>query len=630
MGRRITKRVAAPVLCVTLLVLGIVTPGATAATPLFSDGFESGNLNAWTSVKGLTIGHATVHQGTSSARAAGTKKAAWAYEKLASARPELYARTFFNVASRTTPVTLLRLRSAAGTALVSVGVSKTGKLVILNLKSGTTTASPVTVTNHAWHELQLHAITTGTHHTDVWFDGNPVASLKLTTSIGTTPFGQVQIGENLKTRTFDVSFDDVSADTSLITDAPPVDVEDPSTPQGLTAAAPSSGVVQLHWTASNDDVGVTGYTVYRSSGVDPMAALASTSGPSATSYTDLTVSPETDYTYEVDAFDAAAHHSLQSDPASVHTPAVSTSPTPNIVLIVTDDQPYDMLDQMANVQSDLVDQGVSFRNGFVSDSLCCPSRTSILRGQYSHTTGVYDITGPYGGWGRVHSEGLESSTLATWLQADGYRTGLVGKYMNEYNDLSFVGPGWDFWRAATDPYVNYRISEDGVTRNYGATPADYKTLVLSGYADQFIRSTPASTPLFLYLTPGAPHSPFTPEPKYATDPRCDSATNTDAPAFGEADVSDKPAYIRKLAFSAATQLSTGTTVPQEECRALLSVDDMVGTVTQALADTGRLNDTFILYMTDNGFMNGEHRWKAKKVPVREQHPRPVHRSVRPA
>jgi N-acetylglucosamine-6-sulfatase len=606
------RRIAVPVLFALLLSLAIVAPASTA-TPLFGDGFESG-LGSWTSVKSLTIGHSTVHQGTSSVRVAGTKKPAWAYKSLTPTRSELYARLWFNITTRTTPVSLLRFRSSSGNPIVSVGISSTGKLTILNLKSKKTTSSSVAVSNHAWHQVQLHAVLTGAHQTDVWFDGNPVAALRLTTSIGSTPFGQVQIGENLSTRTYDMWFDDVAVDTSFLSDGPPADQGPPSKPTGLTAQAPSSGVVQLQWSPSTDDVGVTGYAVYRSDLNNPQTQVGSTTGASATSYTDLTVAPETAYTYVVDATDAAAHRSSKSDPATVTTPAVTTITQPNIVLIITDDQPFDMLDQMPSVQSDLVDEGVTFRNGFVSDPLCCPSRTSILRGQYSHTTGVYDITGPYGGWARVNSEQLESSTLATWLEAAGYRTGLVGKYLNAYGDFSFVPPGWDYWRAASDPYFDYRISEDGVTRRYGFTPDDYKTKVLAGYADQFIRSTPTSTPLFLYLSPGAPHSPFTIEPKYETDPRCDSATNTDAPAFNEADVSDKPAYISHITFSTATVTSTGTTVPQQQCRTLLSVDDMVNTVMQAMTDTGRLNDTFFLFMTDNGFMNGEHRWKAKKVP----------------
>jgi N-acetylglucosamine-6-sulfatase len=596
-----------------LLPLLMAVPASTA-TPLFSDGFESGTFAGWTSVTGLTISQVTVHDGTSSARAAVTAQPAWAYRSLGATYQQLYGRTWFNVTGRTTPVTLLRFRSSTGTPLVSVGIAKSGKLTILDNKTGKTLTSPLSVSNQTWHEVQLRAALTGTHRTDVWFDGVAVPSLSLTTSLGTVPFGRVQIGENLATRTFDISFDDVAADTSLLTDEPPVDVDPPSTPMDLTAAAPSSGAVNLRWTASTDDVGVAGYAVYRSDAVNPLAEVGSTTGPSATSFTDLTVAPETDYSYVVDAFDAASHRSAQSDPATVHTPAVSTSASPNIVLIITDDQSYRMLDQMGTVESQLVDKGVTFSNAFVSNSLCCPSRTSILRGQYAHTTGVYDIKGPYGGWARVHSQDLESSTLATWLQADGYRTGLVGKYLNAYNNLSYVPPGWDYWRGDTDPYYGYRISENGVSRKYGSTPDDYKTKVLTGYADQFIRTTPSGTPLFLYLTPGAPHAPFTAEPKYANDPRCANVTNTDSPAFGEADVSDKPAYVRRINWTPALATLTGTTVPREQCRTLLSVDDMVDTVMQAMTDTGRLNDTFFLFMTDNGYMNGDHRLKGKKVP----------------
>jgi N-acetylglucosamine-6-sulfatase len=105
---------------------------------------------------------------------------------------------------------------------------------------------------------------------------------------------------------------------------------------------------------------------------------------------------------------------------------------------------------------------------------------------------------------------------------------------------------------------------------------------------------------------------MTPAPEYIGDPRCASATNTDAPAFNEADVSDKPHYIRIRGMQNAVQY--GSTVPRKQCETLLSVDDMVGTILQALRDTGRLGTTFILYTSDNGLSNGEHRWTQKRVP----------------
>ena len=584
-----------------------------AAPPLFSDDFESGTMSAWTMVRGVTpdAGH---HDGAWGARATGSASPAWAYVTLPATYPELYARTWFSVSSQSSAVTLLRYRNTHGGIEVSVGTSKTGMLMIQNSRTGAIVTSTVAVPAGEWHEVEIHALmakgTAGRF--DVWLDGAPVAALSGPQKVGPTPVGRVQIGDNVA-RTFDVSFDDVAVDTAFIGDPQQIDTNPPSKPLNLITTPLSSSSVQLNWNASSDDVGVTGYDVFRSDTTGPYTSIGSTTG--ATSFVDGTVLADSDYVYKVDAVDAAHNHSARSGPSSVHTPTQTSTP-PNVVLIMTDDQRYDMLDHMANVQRDLIDKGVTFPNGFVSDSLCCPSRTSTLRGQYSHTTGVYDIDGPYGGWPRVHSLNLESSTLATWLHADGYRTALVGKYLNDYSDPTFVPPGWDYWRVSTgDSYFNYTVSENGVPKRYGSTPEEYKTAVLSNYADQFIRSAPASQPLFLDLAPSSPHDPSTPEPKYASDPRCNDVSELGSPAFNETDTKDKPFYVRHRPPLADDKLlDYGTTRPQTQCRALLSVDDMVSTVMTAMADTGRTNDTLFIYTSDNGLMNGDHRLPGKKAP----------------
>ena len=615
MNITIRRRRATPSAAIALLLLmGAVTaPVPASAAPLvFTDGFESGSLGAWTMVRGVTP-DAGAHDGAWGARATGVAGPAWAYVALPATYPELFARTWFSVTSTSSPVTLLRFRNAHGGVQIAAGISKSGLLTVQNSRTGVTVTSTVVVTSGVWHEVQIHALmakgTAGRF--DVWFDGAPVPELSGVQKVGPTPVGRVQIGDNVA-RTFDVNFDDVAVDTAFIDQAPPIDTDPPTEPVISGTTALSSATVRITWSASTDDVGVTGYDIFRSDAGGPFTAVGSTTG--ATSFVDPTVQPDADYAYKVDAFDAAGHHSSRSDPSSVHTPLDTPTP-PNVVLIVTDDQRYDMLAHMANVQQDLIDKGVTFSNGFVSDSLCCPSRTSTLRGQYSHTTGVYDIDGPYGGWPRVHSLNLESSTLATWLQADGYRTSLIGKYLNDYSDPTFVPPGWDFWRVSTgDSYFNYTISENGVSKRYGATRSNTRPRCCPTYADQFIRGTPASQPLFLDLAP-SPHDPSTPEPKYATDPRCDGASETGSPAFDETDTKDKPFYVRhRPPLPADKVLDYGTTRPQMQCRALLSVDDMVSTVMTAMADTGRTNDTLFIYTSDNGLMNGDHRLPGKKAP----------------
>src|SRR5919108_68254 len=183
----------------------------------------------------------------------------------------------------------------------------------------------------------------------------------------------------------------------------------------------------------------------------------------------------------------------------VLTSAGRPTPTgPSIVVILSDDQRWNTLPQMPNVERLLVRHGVDFANGFVVNSLCCPSRVSILTGQYSHSTGVYTDSLPDGGFQKFH----DSSTLATWLHDAGYRTALIGKYLNEYRG-TYVPPGWDRWFSfQQNPhgyYYDYSVNDGGTIRQYGTAPAAYSTDVLTRQAVSFIHEERG--PLFLYFSP---------------------------------------------------------------------------------------------------------------------------------
>ncbi len=310
-----------------------------------------------------------------------------------------------------------------------------------------------------------------------------------------------------------------------------------------------------------------------------------------------------------------AHHAHaqpihgSGSPSSLAAPYRTTGPS--IVLILTDDQRWDTLWAMPTVQRDLIAHGVRFANAFLVNSLCCPSRTTILTGEYSHTTGVYSDAGPYGGFHAFH----DRSTIATWLRSDGYHTALFGKYLNEYRG-TYIPPGWDRWFAYQQPpgYFDYRVNDQGVLRSYGSSPADYSTDVLARQATTFIRSTPG--PLFVYFAPFAPHFPGTPPPRYA------SAFSTlppfRPPNYDEANVSDKPAYVRERPRFTPQLVSLIDGLRRDQYRALLGVDDAVRQIVAALQDTGRLHSTLIAFMSDNGQTWGEHRFPLdKQVPYEE-------------
>jgi N-acetylglucosamine-6-sulfatase len=294
--------------------------------------------------------------------------------------------------------------------------------------------------------------------------------------------------------------------------------------------------------------------------------------------------------------------------------------SPNIVLILTDDQRWDTLWAMPNLQSELVAPGMDFTNAFVVNSLCCPSRASILTGKYSHTTLVYEDTGTYGGFGAFR----DRRTIATWLHDDGYHTGLVGKYLNGYKDskAGYIPPGWDRWFALLQGsdigmkyYYNYGVSDQGVLKYYHSADADYSTDVLAAQADSFIRTSDPGQPLFLYFATSAPHEPATPPTRYAN--AFSDLTPYRPPNFNEADVSDKPAYVRNVNLLGQKQIDGIDALRIDQYRTLLAVDDAIGTIASALADTGRLSNTMIVFASDNGLTWGEHRRKGKLVPYEE-------------
>ena len=288
---------------------------------------------------------------------------------------------------------------------------------------------------------------------------------------------------------------------------------------------------------------------------------------------------------------------------------------PSIVLILTDDQRFDTLAAMPDVQRDLVARGITFTNGFVSDSLCCPSRASILTGEYSSRTGVWGNQEPFGGFNAFHDQ----STVATWLRAKGYHTALFGKYLNGYHDTRYIPPGWEHWAAfdgAASPYnlyYKYTLNENGRLIRYGNSVDDYSTDVLASKATDYIRKTDG--PLFVYFAPYGPHTPTSPASRDA-----EAKVTLPFPRradYDEADVSDKPTWLRDQPPLTPQQIAYTHTEWTKEVRTDLSVDRAVDGIVKALDDTGRLQRTLIVFMSDNGFMLGEHRWINKVAPYEE-------------
>jgi N-acetylglucosamine-6-sulfatase len=318
---------------------------------------------------------------------------------------------------------------------------------------------------------------------------------------------------------------------------------------------------------------------------------------------------------------------LSSIGATTFGPATRTAssrealPTaPNVVVILTDDQRWDALSRMPTVKSELLNKGVNFANSFVVNALCCPSRVTLLTGTYSHTNHVYTNFGDHGGWPAFKTDG---NTVATWLNRAGYETALIGKYLNLYRASRFgtyIPRGWDRWIAFTNErftsqYFDYALTVDGAIEHHGDSRADYATDVLADHADEFIRTAPVDAPLFLYFTPPAPHPPGLPAPR---DKGAFKGIHPwRPPSYNEKGVSDKPRYIRKIGRFSASKRRDTDQLRQRQLESLLAVDDAVNQLLTALQDTGRLENTLIIFSSDNGFSWGEHRWVGKEVPYEE-------------
>lgn len=291
-------------------------------------------------------------------------------------------------------------------------------------------------------------------------------------------------------------------------------------------------------------------------------------------------------------------------------PAGAQAAKPDIVLVLTDDQRWDSLDAMPTVTSELVEKGVTFTNAFVSNPLCCPSRASILTGLHSHSTLVYTNAKPYGGYSWFD----DSSTVATWLRRAGYRTGYVGKYLNGYT-VPDVPRGWDRWVGYWNGFYGYTVSVDGVYRSYGFAPDDYSTDVFAGEAVDFVEQA-GDGPLFLVYAPYAPHTPSTPAPRHLsafpgwTPPR--------APSYDEANVRDKPRWVRRTPRITPESGAALDALALRMRRSLLAVDDGIGAIVDALDEAGRLENTLLVFTSDNGLMWGEHRQLGMKVAPYEE------------
>ena len=352
---------------------------------------------------------------------------------------------------------------------------------------------------------------------------------------------------------------------------------------------------------------------------------------------------------------------------------------PNIVLVQADDAIVSDIEFMPNLQKYFVQGGTRFSNYFVPYPLCCTARTNLLTGQFAHNHGVQsNFRSNEGGYYRFKSlpgKLNQKNSLGPWLRRAGYRTALVGKFLNEYGalDRREIPPGWDFWAALLDnstyDYFNYAMNVNGRLRFYGDasyarkqldlatstindppesfvdlimrfrsiySPWDYfgtqdesvYTMDVGGrYAAGFVRGAAKSKkPFFLYYSPPGPHAEDTnhiqglrpgapgPDPRPPARYRntFDDVQLPQTPSFNEADVSDKAANISNLPQLNGQDIETLTENYRGRLGAVRAIDDQIGKIVKELKRAGEFGRTFLIFTSDNGYLQGEHRLKASK------------------
>ncbi len=276
---------------------------------------------------------------------------------------------------------------------------------------------------------------------------------------------------------------------------------------------------------------------------------------------------------------------------------------PNFLIIVTDDQRFDTMQYMPNTQSLIFDQGVTFSHGYITTPFCCPSRASILTGMYAHNHGV-----------EVNENPLKFPTVVQDLHKNGYYTGLVGKYLNSWDGNA--RPEFDYWVSffgGTVPsYYDPNLNVNGKWGKF----TGYMTYLFKDYVIDFLdKATHQRKPFLLVFAPNAPHPPYTPAKE-------DGALYTDLspfrpPSYNEADMSDKPNSIANKALLDDESSAQIDRIRRRQILTLVALDRSLGEILAKLKESGEMDNTVIIFISDNGKHWGEHRLESKSTAYEE-------------
>ncbi|HEU5265657.1 MAG TPA: sulfatase [Jatrophihabitans sp.] len=282
------------------------------------------------------------------------------------------------------------------------------------------------------------------------------------------------------------------------------------------------------------------------------------------------------------------------------------SAQPNIVFVLTDDLSMNLISHMPHVRA-MQRAGTTMSRYYVVDSLCCPSRSAIFTGEYPHDNGVFTNHDPDGGYDAYLWHGDEQRAFAVALHNAGYRTALMGKYLNGYRPTDEPARGYDEWDVAGNGYpeFGYTLNQNGDQQSYGHDAKDYMVDVLSTRGAQFIRTAAADhKPFMLEIATFAPHRPYTPAPRYAH--AVPGLTYPRTPAYNTVPT-DPPSWLRNRAVLRPAQQARIDADYRQRVRADLAVDDLIANLQKTLREKGIAGNTYFVFSSDNGYHMGENR-----------------------
>jgi N-acetylglucosamine-6-sulfatase len=280
----------------------------------------------------------------------------------------------------------------------------------------------------------------------------------------------------------------------------------------------------------------------------------------------------------------------------------------NIIFILTDDLAWNLVPYMPHVVA-MQQRGMTFTHYYVTDSLCCPSRSSIFTGKFPHNTGVFTNAAPDGGYDKYHAMGNQHATFATMLRASGYRTSMNGKFMNGYHPAQHgKDPGWQHWAVAGDGYAgfDYNLNVDGTVVHHGRADSDYMTDVLAELGTRFVEG--GARPFLLEIATFTPHGPYTPAPRHLGTfdeqvPR--------TPAFATRNA-NPPRWLADRPPLTAARIRHLDEVFDLRVESVQAIDELIGALEASLVATGHDRDTYIVFSSDNGYHLGDHGLLAGK------------------